>query len=88
MNIAQIFSLIESNKETLDIETYLLSQTTLEQIFISFARKQIGHEDASEDVSGELVTQTERKTSDVSVHFNKKRDYTNIGFAAEETFRF
>ena len=40
-SIAQIFSLIESNKEELKIETYLLSQTTLEQIFISFARKQI-----------------------------------------------
>ena len=35
--IGQLFSLIETNKESLNIETYLLSQTTLEQIFLSFA---------------------------------------------------
>lgn len=40
MSIAKIFSLIENNKARLNIETYLLSQTTLEQIFLSLARKQ------------------------------------------------
>lgn len=39
-SIAKIFRLIESNKEALNIETYSLSQTTLEQVFLSFARKQ------------------------------------------------
>lgn len=39
-SIAKIFRLIESNKEELHIETYSLSQTTLEQVFLSFARKQ------------------------------------------------
>lgn len=34
--IAQLFQLIEENKALLDIETYSLSQTTLEQIFLSF----------------------------------------------------
>ena len=40
LSLAQIFTLIESNKDNLSIETYSLSQTTLEQIFIAFARKQ------------------------------------------------
>jgi hypothetical protein len=40
-SIAKIFSLIETNKDNLELETYLLSQTTLEQIFISFAKKQV-----------------------------------------------
>ena len=39
-SIAKIFSLIESNKQELNIETYSLSQTSLEQVFLSFARKQ------------------------------------------------
>ncbi len=37
--ISDIFSILEKNKETLHIESYLLSQTTLEQIFMSFANK-------------------------------------------------
>lgn len=40
LSIAKIFALIESNKEALNIETYSLSQTTFEQVFLSFARKQ------------------------------------------------
>lgn len=40
LSIAKIFRLIESNKDALNIETYSLSQTTLEQVFLSFARKQ------------------------------------------------
>ena len=38
--IAQLFTLIESNKEALQIETYSLSQTSLEQVFLSFAKEQ------------------------------------------------
>ena len=38
--IAELFGLIESNKEALNIETYSLSQTTLEQVFLTFAREQ------------------------------------------------
>ena len=40
MSIAQIFSLIENNKEYLSLETYSLSQTSLEQVFLTFAQKQ------------------------------------------------
>jgi hypothetical protein len=37
--LADIFSLIETNKVNLNIESYSISQTTLEQIFMSFANK-------------------------------------------------
>ena len=39
-SIAELFNIIESNKEKLMLETYSLSQTTLEQVFMSFAVKQ------------------------------------------------
>ncbi len=39
-HLAQIFDLIEKNKVSLNIETYAVSQTTLEEVFLSFARLQ------------------------------------------------
>jgi hypothetical protein len=39
-SIAELFTLIETNKEMLKLETYSLSQTSLEQVFLSFARHQ------------------------------------------------
>ena len=38
--IAQLFELIEGNKDNLNLETYSLSQTSLEQVFLSFAKDQ------------------------------------------------
>jgi ABC-type multidrug transport system ATPase subunit len=38
--IAELFTILEENKEQLKLETYSLSQTTLENIFIAFAREQ------------------------------------------------
>jgi hypothetical protein len=40
LSLARIFTLIEQNKAALCIETFSLSQTTLEQIFIAFANAQ------------------------------------------------
>jgi ATP-binding cassette subfamily A (ABC1) protein 3 len=37
---SRIFGLIEKAKDGLNIEDYSVEQTTLEQIFLSFARKQ------------------------------------------------
>ena len=34
-----MFSLIEMNKQFLNIESYYISQTTLEQLFMSFANR-------------------------------------------------
>lgn len=39
ISLSRIFSLIEANKRSLQIESYSLSQSTLEQIFMSFANK-------------------------------------------------
>lgn len=39
-SISDLFDLLERNKNGLGIETYSLSQTSLEQIFLSFARHQ------------------------------------------------
>ncbi len=51
--IADLFSLIESKKQSLKIETYSLSQTSLEQVFLSFAKEQ-----HSEDQLDEQFLQT------------------------------
>jgi len=37
--LSQIFALVEEHKSSLEIQEYALGETTLEQIFISFARK-------------------------------------------------
>ena len=39
-SIAELFSLIETNKERLNLETYSLSQTSLEQVFLTFVKDQ------------------------------------------------
>ncbi|CAF2449021.1 unnamed protein product, partial [Rotaria sp. Silwood2] len=36
---ADLFELLEQNKQQLNIETYTISQTTLEQIFLSFGKQ-------------------------------------------------
>ncbi|CAF4094993.1 unnamed protein product [Rotaria sordida] len=36
---AELFQLLEENKQQLNIETYTISQTTLEQIFLSFGKQ-------------------------------------------------
>eukprot|EP00002_Diphylleia_rotans_P011892 TRINITY_DN2339_c0_g1_i1.p1 TRINITY_DN2339_c0_g1~~TRINITY_DN2339_c0_g1_i1.p1 ORF type:complete len:1630 (+),score=380.69 TRINITY_DN2339_c0_g1_i1:63-4952(+) len=40
MNLATAFNSIETNRARLSIEDYALSQTTLEQVFVSFAQQQ------------------------------------------------
>ena len=40
LTLAKVFGFIEERKEELGIEDYSYSQTTLEQVFISFAKKQ------------------------------------------------
>jgi ATP-binding cassette subfamily A (ABC1) protein 3 len=37
MKLGEVFALVESNKQALCIAEYAVSQTTLEQIFVSFA---------------------------------------------------
>lgn len=40
-SLSKIFSLIEKNKDFLKIESYFISETTLEQVFMSFANKSL-----------------------------------------------
>lgn len=50
MNIASMFDLFEQNKDQLNLETYSLSQTTLEQIFLTFANKRANDTNENEAV--------------------------------------
>eukprot|EP01137_Pigoraptor_chileana_P029004 Opistho-2@13608 len=45
LSLAKVFSTMESAKDEYGIEDYSLSQTTLEQVFIGFAREQPSEED-------------------------------------------
>ncbi|XP_054835800.1 retinal-specific phospholipid-transporting ATPase ABCA4 [Eublepharis macularius] len=44
-SLARIFRLILSNKEYLNIEEYSVSQTTLDQVFVNFAKQQMEDEE-------------------------------------------
>ncbi|XP_010130903.1 PREDICTED: retinal-specific ATP-binding cassette transporter [Buceros rhinoceros silvestris] len=44
-SLARIFRLIISNKENLHIEEYSVSQTTLDQVFVNFAKQQMEDEE-------------------------------------------
>uniref|UniRef100_A0A8C3GQS9 P-type phospholipid transporter n=1 Tax=Cairina moschata TaxID=8855 RepID=A0A8C3GQS9_CAIMO len=44
-SLAKIFRLIISNKENLHIEEYSVSQTTLDQVFVNFAKQQMEDEE-------------------------------------------
>jgi hypothetical protein len=41
LSLAQLFRIIEACKSTYAIENYTVSQTTLEQVFLNFARSQL-----------------------------------------------
>ncbi len=40
MTVGDMFYVLEQAKASLNLETYSLSQTTLEQVFVYFAKKQ------------------------------------------------
>ncbi|XP_053549107.1 retinal-specific phospholipid-transporting ATPase ABCA4 [Bombina bombina] len=44
-SLARIFQLLISNKDALNIEEYSVSQTTLDQVFVNFAKQQTEDED-------------------------------------------
>ncbi|XP_035276766.1 retinal-specific phospholipid-transporting ATPase ABCA4-like isoform X2 [Anguilla anguilla] len=44
-SLARIFQLVVANKEKLNIEDYSVSQTTLDQVFVNFAKQQSGEDD-------------------------------------------
>ncbi|XP_034470227.1 retinal-specific phospholipid-transporting ATPase ABCA4-like isoform X1 [Hippoglossus hippoglossus] len=44
-SLARIFQVVVANKERLSIEDYSVSQTTLDQVFVNFAKQQTGEEE-------------------------------------------
>ncbi|KAG7457171.1 hypothetical protein MATL_G00243640 [Megalops atlanticus] len=44
-SLARIFQLVVANKERLNIEDYSVTQTTLDQVFVNFAKQQSGEDD-------------------------------------------
>ncbi|XP_055084646.1 LOW QUALITY PROTEIN: retinal-specific phospholipid-transporting ATPase ABCA4-like [Periophthalmus magnuspinnatus] len=65
-SLARIFQLVVSNKDRLSIEDYSVSQTTLDQVFINFAKQQTGEdEDTRRIAAGRKdvkICPTKRKT--------------------------
>ncbi|XP_053185826.1 retinal-specific phospholipid-transporting ATPase ABCA4-like isoform X2 [Scomber japonicus] len=57
-SLARIFQLVVANKERLSIEDYSVSQTTLDQVFVNFAKQQTGED---EDVTLQRRTAGGRK---------------------------
>ncbi|KAM4557505.1 retinal-specific phospholipid-transporting ATPase ABCA4-like [Fundulus diaphanus] len=59
-SLARIFQLVVANKDRLSIEDYSVSQTTLDQVFVNFAKQQMGED---EDVT--LHRRTARKDTKI-----------------------
>ncbi|XP_047446367.1 retinal-specific phospholipid-transporting ATPase ABCA4-like isoform X2 [Mugil cephalus] len=62
-SLARIFQLVVANKERLSIEDYSVSQTTLDQVFVNFAKLQMGEDD---DVTLQKRTAGGRKDIKIS----------------------
>lgn len=45
ISLSKLFHIIESSKQKYSIENYTVSQTTLEQVFLNFARSQLDPEE-------------------------------------------
>uniref|UniRef100_A0A4W2CL05 ATP binding cassette subfamily A member 12 n=1 Tax=Bos indicus x Bos taurus TaxID=30522 RepID=A0A4W2CL05_BOBOX len=54
--VANIFDLLEANKTALNITNFLVSQTTLEEVFINFAKDQKCYETADTSSQGSTVS--------------------------------
>ncbi|MBW01874.1 ATP-binding cassette sub-family A member 12, partial [Eschrichtius robustus] len=54
--VANIFDLLETNKTALNITNFLVSQTTLEEVFINFAKDQKCYETADNSSQGSTVS--------------------------------
>ncbi|XP_077011154.1 glucosylceramide transporter ABCA12 isoform X2 [Tamandua tetradactyla] len=54
--VANIFDLLETNKAALNITNFLVSQTTLEEVFINFAKDQKAYETVDASSQGSTVS--------------------------------
>jgi len=62
--ISAIFKLVEEHKEALRISEYSVSETTLEQLFIQFAKHQVEEGDTDAMEASNLTKDTESSGSD------------------------
>merc|ERR1712173_196961 len=63
LKISEVFDLIEKNKESHRIQDYSLSQTTLDDVFVEFARKQVT--DDTDDTASDHNNPLEQKEIDL-----------------------
>uniref|UniRef100_A0A3Q3IW89 ABC transporter domain-containing protein n=1 Tax=Monopterus albus TaxID=43700 RepID=A0A3Q3IW89_MONAL len=73
--LATIFSQFTSHQQRLSVEDYSVSQTTLDQVFVNFARHQHGEEESQAydnpvDTSDELPLQPVKTSKEVEVQSN------------------
>lgn len=54
-SLATVFGTMEAHKDELEVEDYAMSQTSLEQVFLAFAKRQVD-ENASAGASAGTVT--------------------------------
>ncbi|XP_051046373.1 glucosylceramide transporter ABCA12 [Phodopus roborovskii] len=54
--VANIFDLLETNKTSLNITNFLVSQTTLEEVFINFAKDQKSYENVDTSSHGSTIS--------------------------------
>merc|ERR1712142_266282 len=63
MKLAGLFDLIEKNKNKLAIEEYSISQTTLDEVFVGFAKLQTDQGEVLEETGGELTPKNSPSTT-------------------------
>ena len=86
-NLSQIFAKIEENKDKLNIESYYLSETTLEQVFMSFANKSKKINDNNKNQKESIISQFRNKgpLSIISQKmFNLSNDGSNLNYKEGE----
>uniref|UniRef100_A0AAY4CQY1 P-type phospholipid transporter n=1 Tax=Denticeps clupeoides TaxID=299321 RepID=A0AAY4CQY1_9TELE len=66
-SLARIFQLVMSNKDKLNIEDYSVSQTTLDQVFVNFAKLQSGEEDYAAVAQKTAILRKEKKITPIRV---------------------
>lgn len=57
ISLGALFRIIESCKETYSIENYTVSQTTLEQVFLNFARSQMDPDEMRRRMRSDITCQ-------------------------------
>ncbi len=85
LSIAQIFNLIETNKDHLNLETYSLSQTSLEQVFLNFARRQANEVENPSAVVINMANNNQTINSNNRFRTPQSNSFENKPFSKETT---